>query len=219
MNPHLIQPITLEGKLVRLEPLTMAHLPALLEIAQLEEYPYTTVPRSEVGMRRYIQAALDEQAQGHALPFATVDKRASCVVGSTRFMAFEYWPWPENSPHYRPQRPDAVEIGHTWLAPPAQRTGLNTEAKLLMLTHAFEGLGVRRVTLKTDARNLRSRRAIERLGAHLDGILRAHRPAADGGIRDSAMYSILAKEWPAVKARLLGLLAQTRQAGEPPDLL
>lgn len=113
MNLSLTQPITLEGSRVRLEPLTMAHLPVLLEIAQLEDYPYTTVPKSEVGMRRYIQAALDEQAQGQALPFAAVDKRASCVVGSTRFLAFEYWPWPENSPHYRPQWPDAVEIGHT----------------------------------------------------------------------------------------------------------
>jgi RimJ/RimL family protein N-acetyltransferase len=212
MNPDLTQAITFEGKLVRLEPLTMAHLPALLEIAQLEDYPYTAVPKSQLEMQRYIQAALDEQAQGQALPFATVDKRASRVVGSTRFMAFEYWPWPKNSPHHRPLRPDAVEIGHTWLAPPAQRTGLNTEAKLLMLTHAFEKLGVRRVTLKTDARNLRSRRAIERLGAHLDGILRAHRPAADGGIRDSAMYSILAEEWPAIKTRLLGLLAQKNPA-------
>jgi RimJ/RimL family protein N-acetyltransferase len=159
-------------------------------------------------MQRYLQAALDDQARGHALPFATVDKRTNLVVGSTRFMEFEYWPWPEDSPHRRPGLPDAVEIGHTWLAPHAQRTGLNTEAKLLLLTHAFEVFKVRRVTLKTDARNLRSRQAIARLGAHLDGILRAHRPASDGGIRDSAMFSILAEEWPAVKTRLGGLLAR-----------
>jgi RimJ/RimL family protein N-acetyltransferase len=210
MNPHLTQPITLEGKLVRLESLTLQHLSTLLALAGLEDYLYTTVPKSEVGMWRYIQAALDEQTQGQALPFAMVDKEGNCVVGSTRFMTFEYWPWPEDNPHYHPHRPDAVEIGHTWLAPQAQRTGLNTEAKLLMLHHAFEVFQVRRVTLKTDARNLRSRQAIERLGAHFDGILRAHRPAADGGIRDSAMFSILAEEWPMVKARLLGLLAQKR---------
>lgn len=206
MNLDLTQPITLEGSQVLLEPLTMAHLPALLAIAQLEDYPYTSVPKTKQNMQQYIQTALLEQAQGQALPFATVLKPSGYVVGSTRFMAFEYWLWPQDNPHHRPHLPDAVEIGHTWLAPQAQRTGVNTEAKLLMLTHAFEVFEVRRVTLKTDARNMRSRQAIARLGAHLDGILRAHRPAADGGIRDSAVYSILAAEWPAVKARLQGFL-------------
>ncbi len=211
MNLSLTQPITLEGSRVRLEPLTMAHLPVLLEIAQLEEYPVTFIPKTEAGMRRYIQAALDDQARGNALPFLTMDKLAGQPVGSTRFVEFEYWFWAPDNPHYRPTVPDAVEIGWTWLAPQAQRTSINTEAKLLMLGHAFEVFGVRRVTLKTDERNVRSRKAIERLGAHFDGILRAHRPAADGGIRDSAMYSLLAEEWPAVRARLLDLLAQGRR--------
>lgn len=206
MNPSLTQPMILEGRLVRLEPLTMEHLPSLVELAQLEDYPHTHVPKNIEAMQRYILTALTDQAQGQALPFATVDRRENRVVGSTRFMEFEYWPWPEDSPHYGRGLPDAVEIGHTWLAPQAQRTGLNTEAKLLMLAHAFEVFQVRRVTLKTDARNLRSYKAITRLGAHLDGVLRAHRPAADGGIRDSALFSILAGEWPTVKARLEGLL-------------
>ncbi|WP_297859987.1 GNAT family N-acetyltransferase [Meiothermus sp.] len=206
MIPLLTQPITLEGRLVRLEPLTMEHLPSLVKLAELEDYPHTHVPKNIEAMQRYILTALTDQAQGRALPFATADRRENRVVGSTRFMEFEYWPWPEHSPHYGRGLPDAVEIGHTWLAPQAQRTGLNTEAKLLMLAHAFEVFQVRRVTLKTDARNLRSRQAIARLGAHLDGVLRAHRPAADGGIRDSAVFSILAGEWPAVKARLEDLL-------------
>lgn len=208
MNPEITHPLTLEGHRVRLEPLTLAHLPVLLELAQAEAYPFTSVPKSAEGMRVYIQSALDEQARGKALPFISVDRRSSRVVGSTRFANFEYWKWPAGSPLARPNLPDAVEIGWTWLAPWAQRSGVNTEAKLLQLTHAFEVWGVRRVSLKTDARNQRSRQAIERLGARLDGILRAHLPAADGGIRDSAIYSILREEWPAVKARLEGFMAR-----------
>jgi RimJ/RimL family protein N-acetyltransferase len=208
MNLSLTQPILLEGSLVRLEPLTIEHLPVLLELAGLEEYPVTFIPKTEDGMRRYIQAVLDDQARGCALPFLTVDKRVNQPVGSTRFVEFEYWPWAVDNPNYRPGLPDAVEIGWTWLAPHAQRTGLNTEAKLLMLTHAFEVFRVRRVTLKTDARNLRSRNAIVRLGANFDGILRAHRPASDGGIRSTALFSILAEEWLAVRERLRGFLAR-----------
>jgi RimJ/RimL family protein N-acetyltransferase len=208
VNPQITHPLTLEGRLVRLEPLTLGHLPVLLELAQAEDYPLTTVPKSAEGMRVYIQSALDEQARGNALPFVTVDRRSGRAVGSTRFGNFEYWKWPAGSPLARPGLPDAVEIGWTWLAPWAQRSGVNTEAKLLQLTHAFEVWGVRRVSLKTDARNRRSRRAIERLGAGLDGVLRAHLPAADGGIRHSAMYSLLLEEWPRVKARLEGFLAQ-----------
>lgn len=208
MSLGLTRPITLEGLRVRLEPLTLQHLPVLLELAGLEEYPVTFIPKTEDAMRRYIQAALDDQARGHALPFLTVDKLVDKPVGSTRFVEFEYWPWALDNPHYRPGLPDAVEIGWTWLAPHAQRTGINTEAKLLMLAHAFEVFRVRRVTLKTDARNLRSYNAITRLGANFDGILRAHRPASDGGVRSSAMFSILAEEWPEVKARLQGFLAR-----------
>lgn len=202
MNPHVTEPITLQGRIVRLEPLTLEHLPVLLELAGLEDYPFTSIPHSESGMRKYIQTALDEQAQGKAVPFVTIDRRTDRVMGSTRFANLEFWNWPEGSPLARPGIPDAVEIGWTWLAPFAQRSGANPEAKLLMLSHAFEVWGVRRVTLKTDERNLRSRNAILRLGAKFEGILRAHMPASDGGIRNSAMFSILAEEWPGVKANL-----------------
>ncbi|PZA08702.1 MULTISPECIES: GNAT family N-acetyltransferase [unclassified Meiothermus] len=204
---NLTEPLTLEGQIVRLEPLTMEHLSVLLELASLEDYPFTSVPHSEHGMRRYIQTALEEQAQGKTVPFVTVDKRSEKIVGSTRLAHLEFWNWPEGSPLARPGQPDAVEIGWTWLAPFAQRSGINTEAKLLMLTHAFEVWQVRRVTLKTDERNMRSRNAILRLGAKFEGVLRAHMPASDGGIRNSAMFSILAEEWPAVKANLQAKLA------------
>lgn len=214
---NIVQPIVLEGTRVRLEPLTLEHLPALLELAQLEDYPLTAVPNTEAEMQKYIEAALESQTKGSAIPFVTVDKNPSTsgrgagvrgIVGSTRFGNIEYWAWPEGSPMIRPGLPDAAEIGWTWLAPKAQRSPINTEAKLLMLTHAFEVWQVRRMTLKTDERNMRSRNAIARLGANFDGVLRAHVPASDGGIRNSAMYSILAEEWPMVKARLEGFLAR-----------
>jgi RimJ/RimL family protein N-acetyltransferase len=167
------------------------------------------VPASLAEMRAVVTAALALAESGAALPFATVDARAGRVVGATRFMNIERWSWPAGHPQQRgPERPDAVEIGTTWLAPAAQRTVINTEAKLLMLTHAFETWRCHRVTLKTDARNARSRAAIERLGAKLDGLLRAHFPATDGGIRDTALYSILAAEWPALKAGLTARLAR-----------
>jgi RimJ/RimL family protein N-acetyltransferase len=154
-------------------------------------------------MRDYIDVGLADHARGVSVPFVTCDSRTGRVVGSTRFMNIERWVWPVPSALQRPpDEIDAVEIGATWLAPDAQRTAINTHAKLLMLTHAFETWQVRRVTLKTDARNVRSRRAIERLGARLDGVLRAHLPAFDGAVRDTAFYSILHEEWPALGARL-----------------
>lgn len=208
MNPEITKPIVLQGKRVRLEPLTLEHLPVLLELAGLEDYPLTILPKTEVGMRSYIQTALDMQAKGNAVPFVTVDKFSNKAVGSTRFANFEFWSWPGGSPLARPGWPDAVEIGWTWLAPQAQRSGINTEAKLLQLSHAFEVWQVRRLILKTDARNMRSRDAIERIGGKLDGILRAHLPASDGGIRESALFSILQTEWPEVKVRLQGFLAR-----------
>lgn len=189
--------LTLEGRWVRLEPLGWQHLEGLLQLALLEDYPFTTVPRTQEGMRAYIAGALESVT----VPFATVERSSGRLAGSTRFANFEYWPWPGQSP--LPQHPDAVEIGWTWLAPFAQRTAINTEAKYLQLTHAFEVWGVRRLTLKTDSRNQRSRNAIERLGAQLDGVLRAHLPASDGvNVRNSAVFSILASEWPEIKTRL-----------------
>ena len=204
-------PVVLEGRHVRLEPLSLAHLPGLLAVAEVrrETFGLTSVPRDRAGLQRYVDAALADAARGQALPFATVDRHSSRVLGSTRFFAFEFWPVEEpDSPLARPPGiPQAVEIGWTWLAPEAQRTAINTEAKRLMLALAFEHWGVLRVSLKTDERNLRSRAAIERLGAKLDGILRANMPASDGGVRNTAYYSLLASEWPAVRARLDARLA------------
>jgi RimJ/RimL family protein N-acetyltransferase len=154
-------------------------------------------------MRAYVELVLAQRDQGVALPFATVDAAHARVVGTTRFLNVEYWTWrAERTPPVPTVDFDAAEIGGTWLAASAQRTAINTEAKLLMLVHAFETWNLRRVNLKTDARNLRSRLAIERLGAHLDGVLPAHMPAADGGVRDTAMYSLLAYEWSATKSAL-----------------
>jgi RimJ/RimL family protein N-acetyltransferase len=173
-----------------------------------ETFALTTVPADEPAMRQYVESALEDQAAGRALPFATVDRRAGRVVGSTRFGHIEFWAWPPGNPYQRGEdRPDVVEIGWTWLASDVQRSGINTEAKLLMLTHAFEQWRVHRVSLMTDARNTRSREAILRLGARFDGVLRAARVASDGGIRDTAAYSILEAEWPEVKA---GLQARLR---------
>lgn len=200
-------PVTLEGRLVRLEPLAPSHLEGLLAAANAdpaEHFPYTWVPREREEISRWIDDALALAAAGRAIPFATVAAADGRVLGSTRFGNLERWDWLRPPPDPRPL--DAVEIGWTWLGRPAQRTGANTEAKLLMLRHAFGALGVRRVTLKTDARNARSRAAIERLGAHLDGLLRAHLPASDGGARTSAVFSILEAEWPKVEKWLAAMM-------------
>ncbi len=198
-------PAPLGDSIVMLEPLALAHVEPLWDAASGDRATYglTLVPASLEAMRAYVEAHLADQARGTSLPFATRDARTGRVVGSTRFMNIERWTWAPDNPLRRTDRmPDAVEIGSTWLTPSAQRTAINTRAKLLMLTRAFDEWKVRRVTLKTDARNSRSRRAIERLGARFDGVLRAHMPAFDGGVRDTAFYSILLDEWPAVRERL-----------------
>jgi RimJ/RimL family protein N-acetyltransferase len=203
--------VHLADGVVSLEPLTLEDVSDLLAAATgaRETYALTRVPGTLEAMRDYVEGALGEQARGLSVPFATRDARTGRAVGSTRFMNIERWTWPVPSALQRGATfPDAVEIGSTWLAPAAQRTGINTHAKLLMLTCAFERWEVRRVTLKTDARNVRSRTAIERLGARFDGVLRAHMPAFDGGVRDTAFYSIVRDEWPAVKARLEGFAAR-----------
>ncbi len=197
--------VTLEGRFVVLEPLTMEHVPGLVlaSTQARDTFSLTDVPADETDMKRYVKSALAEWDSGTMLPFATVRREAGRVVGSTRFGNVEFWDWPEGNPNQRGiHLPDVVEIGWTWLSPEAQRTAINTEAKLLMLTYAFETLQVHRVRLKTDARNERSRNAIERLGAKFDGIIRAAQTAYDGEIRDSAFFSILDSEWPAVKIRL-----------------
>ena len=216
MAPSRVPPVTLEGRHVRLEPLTLHHAEGLLAVTggPRETYGFTTVPASEEEMRRYIGTALADQEAGRALPFATVDRARGRVVGTTRFGNIEFWNWPAGHPLQRgPDVPDVVEIGWTWLAADAQRTAINTEAKLLMLGHAFERWRVHRVSLMTDARNARSRAAIERLGARFDGVVRAQRMAADGGIRDTACFSILEREWPEVRERLAGRL---RRAADDP---
>lgn len=205
MTALRMAPVTLAGRFVRLEPLSLAHLDALLAIgrARHPSFALTLVPDTEAGMRRYIETALADQAAGRVLPFATIEARGDRVVGSTRFLDIQFWTWPPGSPLRRAEGcPDVAEIGATWLTAEAQRTALNTEAKLLMLTHAFEVWQVHRVSLKTDARNERSRLAIERLGARFDGVLRAERAATDGTPRDSAYYSIVQAEWPGVRERL-----------------
>ncbi len=204
-------PVTLEGRFVRLEPLGVAHIPGLVAAADgsRDTYGFTLVPTDEAEAHAYVANALAEQEAGRALPFATIDRAAGRVVGSTRLFNIEYWPWPAGNVNQRgAERPDVVEIGWTWLAASAQRTPINTEAKLLMLAHAFDEWRVHRVSLMTDARNQRSRNAILRLGARFDGVLRAARPASDGTIRDTAAFSILDSEWPAIRTRLSTRLTQ-----------
>ena len=204
-----LEPITLEGRYARLEPLTTEHVPRLLAAARepRDTFSLTTVPSDEAETIDYVAGLLRAHADGKALPFATVDRATGRVVGATRFLNVEFWKWPPGSGYQRgADVPDVVEIGGTWLAPSVQLTGINTEAKLLMLTHAFETWRVLRVSLLTDARNGRSRAAILRLGARFDGVLRANRVASDGGIRDTAAYSIVEVEWPELKAGLLSKL-------------
>jgi RimJ/RimL family protein N-acetyltransferase len=199
-----VEPLTLTGTHVRLVPLTMSHAPALARAATGDRstFELTWVPDGKSDAEHYVTVALADEEAGTGVPFATTRAADGEVVGSTRFMNIERWRWDKAGPN-----PDALEIGSTWLMPAAQRTPINTEAKLLMLSHAFDVWNVLRVTLKTDARNERSRNAILRLGAQFDGVLRAHMPAYDGTWpRDSAFYSILASEWPAVRSRLRGAL-------------
>jgi RimJ/RimL family protein N-acetyltransferase len=197
------QPV-LTGTHVRLEPLALRHLDGLLAAANADPslYDMTVVPQTAEAMTIYINTALDWRAKGIALPFATIRAQDGLILGSTRFYDIENWPWPEGHPQHGRTTPDVCEIGYTWLTRSAIRTGANTEAKLLMLTHAFESWNVHRVCLHTDARNTRSREAIGRLGARFEGILRAHKMASDFTIRDSARFSILAAEWPEAKQRL-----------------
>ncbi len=195
----------LEGRLVRLEPLHRGHIPGLVMAAAADPsiYSRTVVPQGEAGMEAYVNTALAAKAAGSVIPFATVRLSDGAVIGSTRFFDVESWPWPEGHERYGRGLPDACEIGYTWLTAPALRTGANSEAKLLMLTQAFERWGMLRVCLHTDERNQRSRAAMERMGAKFEGILRSHRMASDSIARNSARYSIVADEWPEVKAAML----------------
>jgi N-acetyltransferase len=200
---------TLVGRHVRLEPLAEEHAPALLEAVNAARgtYGLTFVPSTASAMAAYVATALAERDEGKSVPFVVRDA-GGIVAGTTRFMSIEHWRWPDGAspPPPVPEGPDAVEVGSTWYAERVQRTALNTEAKLLLLGHAFEHWRVRRLTLKTDERNERSRNAILRLGARFDGVLRAHMPASDGTVRSTAFYSVLAAEWPDVRRSLVARL-------------
>ena len=202
--------VVLHGKHVRLEPLQPSHAEALAAAAAVEPtlYRWTTAPQTAAEAADYIAAALAIKDAGKALPFATIRLEDGKLIGSTRFFDVETWAWPAGHARHGRNLPDVCEIGYTWLTQSAIRTAANTEAKFLMLSHAFESWGVLRVCLHTDARNLRSQVAIARIGGVKEGILRAHRMAADFTPRDSARFSIIAKEWPGVKQRLRRMLLQ-----------
>lgn len=199
-----VKNLMLQGNHVRLEPLDHRHIDGLAAASAEDPslYQWSPVPQGKAEAVRYIETALAWQAAGTATPYAIVRLADARVIGSSRFFNLERWAWPENHPAHGRTIPDACEIGYTWYARSAIRTAANTEAKLLMLTFAFETWRVLRVCLHTDVRNLRSRAAIERIGGRFEGILRAHRMAADFIPRDSARYSIVAAEWPGVKERL-----------------
>ncbi len=213
----------LSGRHIRLEPLEHRHVEGLAAAAAADRslYQWSPVPQGTVEATKYVDTARAWRDAGTAVAFAIVSRNDSVVIGSTRFWNLERWAWPEGHARFNRQSPllakdarngvpyplpDACEIGYTWLARSAIRSAANTEAKLLMLTHAFESWQVLRVCLHADARNQRSRAAIERIGGKFEGILRAHRMAADSIARDSARYSIVAAEWPAVKEQLRRLL-------------
>ena len=207
----MLDAVTLTGSLVRLEPIGPHHVGALVEAYSEDPgaYRWNTMPRSEPAMATYVADAAEWWRNGDGLTFATVRRADDRVVGCTRFTRAEYWSWADDSTRRRSDgTPDVVEIGYTWLAASAQRTGVNVEAKLLMVSHAFETWGAECVSWRTDARNEASRRAIERLGAGFEGIERAERLAVDGTVRDTARYSMLAAEWPEAKAALRARLAR-----------
>jgi RimJ/RimL family protein N-acetyltransferase len=191
-----LEPLVVEGHHVRLEPLSLAHLEDLSKVAfDADLWRWTSESGGSPGeLRSYVERALEAQRSGSVLPFATISRSARKAIGSTRFANFD-----------RDNR--RVEIGWTWLGREWQRTALNTEAKYLMLRHAFETLGCIRVELKTDVLNERSRAAIRRLGAKEEGIFRRHLITPSGRVRDTVYYSILDDEWPEVKERLAKRLA------------
>jgi len=200
----MLEPVTLNDDVVRLVPLSLDHVDALSDAAAEDPslYRWTFVPRDRASTQTYVETALQDQAADHTLPFAIVRVADMRVVGSTRYLNVERWTWPAGHAFALRTTPDVCEIGATWLSRGAVRSAVNSHAKRLLLTYAFDVWHVHAVRLRTDARNARSRAAIERIGAKLDGVVRAERPASDGAIRDTASYSITAEEWPSVRAHL-----------------
>ncbi|MCY1036323.1 GNAT family protein [Corallococcus sp. BB11-1] len=194
--PLVVPPVTLEGTAVRLVPLSTAHVPALAALCEPELFAhFSRVLRTQDDVADYVATALRAAVDGSEQPFAICERASGAVVGTTRFMEIQ-----------RGHR--TLEIGSTWLGRRVWRSPVNTECKFLLLRHAFETLAVMRVQLKTDRRNVRSRAAIERLGATFEGILRNHMLVRGGTVRDSAYYSVLDTEWPLVRERLRGLLTR-----------
>ena len=193
-----ITPITLTGTRVRLEPLTEAHIPGLAQIGLGQDFWHFMLYgeiRAEADMRAWVEDILSRSAKGADLPFAVIHLESGRVAGATRYLNIV-------------PKDRGLEIGGTWYGPEFQRTAVNTECKYLLLKHAFETLGCIRVQLKTDSRNVRSQKAIERIGAVREGVLRNHMILPDGTVRHSVFYSIIDSEWPGVKERLEGILAR-----------
>ena len=200
-RPLRVEPVILGGEHVRLEPLSIDHLPGLIAIG-LDPAIWTWMPlrvQSADHMRDLFAAALAARDKGIEFPFVTVDRASGRPVGSSRYLAIAL-------EHAR------IEIGWTWIVPAFQRSAVNTEAKLLMLGHAFEALGCQRVEFKTDAQNGPSRRALLGIGATFEGVFRKHMLVRGGERRDSAWYSITDDEWPDVRAHLRARLARPRPA-------
>ena len=199
-------PVVLAGEHVRLEPLAPAHVPGLVAAATEDRgtYNWTMVPSGEAELRATVDRAEHERVAGIRLGFATVHLLDARIVGSTSFLDPQRWP---GGPRGRGL--DSIEIGSTWLAASAQRTAVNTEAKLVMLIHAFEVFGVQRVVLNTDARNERSRAAIARIGATFEGVLHGFRYGVEGTPRDTATFAIPVRDWPEVRTRLAARLRRS----------
>jgi RimJ/RimL family protein N-acetyltransferase len=198
-RPVRVEPVTLEGEHVRMEPLSIDHLPGLIAIG-LDPAIWTWMPvhvTSPDDVRDLFAAAMAARDKGTEFPFVTVDRASGRPVGSSRYLAIA----PEHA---------RLEIGWTWISPAFQRSAVNTEAKLLMLGHAFDALGCRRVEFKTDALNGPSRRALLGIGATFEGVFRKHMLVRGGERRDSAWYSITDDEWPDVRAHLRARLARPR---------
>ena len=210
-----IETPVLEGKHVRLEPLGLQHVDGLAAASAADPslYRWSPVPQGKLDMTAYVERALAWRDAGTAAPFAIVRLHDGMVIGSSRFWNIERWSWPKHHPSHGGGYPDACEIGYTWFTKSALRTSANTESKLLMLAHGFEVWKVLRICLHADVRNERSRAAIERIGGTFEGILRAHRMAADFIPRDSARYSFIAAEWPEKKKRLMEM--RDRSSREP----